>query len=550
MLARISQKSSTALRNIGTGAALVRCATLQGVNPASLAHRLEAHTSTRSSFARYEFGEKCRLNRKVILCLCLSGYGFLPTPLFCVFEDPAPPQVNYLPEITPPSPQVQPELTFHQPPKPLSPQAKTSDWRAFLGPTHNAYSPETQLLKKFGSNGPAKVWEVERGAGYAAAAVIGERLIIFHQSGGQEVVECLHAETGQRYWMFTYDSNYRDRYGFGNGPRCQPISDGQSVYTLGVEAQLHCLELTTGRVLWRRNLKTEFDLTLDFFGVAGAPLLEKNLIIINVGSPGGPCVAAFDKHTGKMIWGAGDEWGPSYASPIPADTRAGRRIFVFAGGESRPATGGLLIINPQTGRVDCSFPWRGGRYESVNASSPVIVDNQVFISECYGAGGVLLDVQNDGSCREVWRNKILNTHFMTAIHKSGYLYGIDGHGPRNAPLICIELKTGKLMWRHEPAWMAEVVTSSGSQSYNLAPALASLLHVDGRCLVLGQYGHLAWLDLNPEGYKELDLTHLFLARQTWAMPALSKGLLYVGQNDDGLDGSSTRFICYDMRAEN
>jgi len=470
-------------------------------------------------------------------------------PWACGFEDPAPPKLNSLDKMLPQLPLAQSELTFFQAPKPLSPEAITSDWKNFLGSAHNAYSPETSLLKAFGKDGPSKIWEVSRGEGYASAAVIGDRVIIFHRRGPNEVVECLQAETGQRYWIHEYQTKYRDRYGFGNGPRCQPVSDGEFVYTLGVEAQLHCLELTTGRVLWHRKLKEEFNLTLDFFGVGGAPLLEGDLLIINIGAPEGPCVAAFDKRTGKMVWGAGEEWGPSYASPIPADTQAGRRVFVFAGGESRPATGGLLVIDPETGQLECSFPWRGGRYESVNASSPVIVDNKVYVSECYGAGGVLLEIQKDGSCKELWSNENLNTHFMTAIHKDGYLYGIDGHGPRNAPLVCIEIATGKLIWKNEPEWMATVESPNGPQSYNLSPSLASFIEVDGRCLVLGQYGHLAWLDLNPEGYKELDLTHLFLARQTWAMPALSKGLLYVGQNDEGLDGSSTRFICYDLRAE-
>ncbi len=54
-------QSSTALRYVGTGAALAGCATLQGVNPASPAHRLDARTSTRSSFARHEFCEICGL---------------------------------------------------------------------------------------------------------------------------------------------------------------------------------------------------------------------------------------------------------------------------------------------------------------------------------------------------------------------------------------------------------------------------------------------------------------------------------------------------------
>lgn len=439
----------------------------------------------------------------------------------------------------------QPELVFRQSPKALSPNAVTEDWRHFLGPTRNAISRETHLLKDFGEEGPSIVWEVAKGEGYSSPAVIGERVILFHRKGDEEVIECLDAETGKRLWRHSYPTSYRDRYGFGNGPRCQPISDGEHVYTIGVEARLSCLDLTNGQLVWERDLKDDYELTLDFFGFGGTPLLENEMLIANIGSPKGASVAAFDKSNGETIWETEHEWGPSYASPIPADTDAGRKIFVFAGGESRPATGGLLVIDPSNGEIDCSFPWRGNRFESVNASSPVVVGNQVYISECYGAGGALLKISADGSCSEVWSNEILNTHFMTAIHKDGYLYGIDGHGPQNAPIICIKLETGEEVWRHEPEWLTPV---GDGKEYNLAPALASFLLVDGRCLVLGQYGHLAWIDLNPEGYKEFDRTHLFLARQTWAMPALSRGLLYVVQNDGGLDSTKPRLICYDLRA--
>jgi outer membrane protein assembly factor BamB len=226
-----------------------------------------------------------------------------------------------------------------------------------------------------------------------------------------------------------------------------------------------------------------------------------------------------------------------------------RRVFVFAGGESRPATGGLLCIDPANGKVDFEFPWRARRYESVNASSPVIVGNQVYISECYGPGGVLLDLLPNGSYKQVWNNNVLNTHFMTAIHKDGYLYGIDGHGPQNAPLVCIELKTGKEMWHTEPEWEETIPTQDGPRKAVLAPALASLMLVDGRCLLLGEYGHLVWLDLNPKAYKEVERKRLFLARETWGMPALSRGLLYICQNNKGYDGTDARLLCYDLRGE-
>lgn len=461
------------------------------------------------------------------------------------FVDPAPP-IPVTPDSSErPEAVAQEELTFHAVPKQLSPDAVTHDWKTFLGPSRNGISTETHLLKAFGESGPKVVWEVRKGEGYASPAVVGDQVILFHRVGNQERVECLDANTGKRYWMHEYETTYGDRYGFSNGPRCQPVSDGVFVYTCGVGGILSCLDLKTGQMLWQRNLSDEFDLLPSFFGFASTPLIEGDKLIVNIGGKGGPCVAAFDKYTGEMQWGAGDKWGRSYASPVAADTPAGRRVFVYAGGESRPPVGGLLVIDPSNGDVETRFPWRGNRYESVNASSPLVVGDQVYISESYGAGGVLLDFSEKGEYEEIWRNKRLNTHFMTALHKDGYLYGIDGHGPRNAPFVCIELATGKEMWRAEPGW---AVNAEGSNSYDLYPGLASLMLVDGRCLVLGQYGHLAWIDLNPDGYIELERTQLFFARQTWGMPALSRGLLYVCQNDKGIDGSDTRLICYDLRA--
>jgi hypothetical protein len=40
---------------------------------------------------------------------------------------------------------------------------------------------------------------------------------------------------------------------------------------------------------------------------------------------------------------------------------------------------------------------------------------------------------------------------------------------------------------------------------------------------------------------------LFSAPETWALPALSRGLLYVSQNAPGSGGTQPRLICYDLR---
>jgi outer membrane protein assembly factor BamB len=464
-----------------------------------------------------------------------------------IFPDPAPPVLQTVATMPAPEPRSHPGLKFHAPPKPLAAGAVTQDWRSFLGPAHNATSTETPLLKRFGKSAPPIVWEVEKGEGYASPAVVGDRVLLFHRLEENEVIECLQAETGKRFWKFAYPTAYRDRYGFSEGPRCQPISDGERVYTYGAEGKLHCLNLTTGQVLWKRDILKEFKLKQNFFGVGATPLLEGDLLILNIGEEGGPCVAGLDKRTGKMVWGAGNEWTSGYASPIPATISGKRRVFVFTGGESWPPTGGLLCIEPIRGEVISRLPWRAKRNESVNASSPLVLGSQIYISECYGPGGTLLEMLPDGALRTVWSSHALNTHFMTAIHKNGYLYGLDGHGPQNAPLVCIDLKTGKEMWRNEPEWEETLKSNGEVRKYRLSTGLASLILVDGQCLMLTEYGRLVWLDLNPTAYRELDQVSLFLARETWSMPALSRGLLYVCQNSRGEDDSHPRLICYDMR---
>jgi outer membrane protein assembly factor BamB len=276
--------------------------------------------------------------------------------------------------------------------------------------------------------------------------------------------------------------------------------------------------------------------------------VEGQLLILNVGAPGGPTVAAFDKATGREVWRAGKEWGPSYASPVPAVVHGKRRIFVFAGGESSPPAGGLMSIDPANGRVHFSFPWRSRTFESVNASCPVVFDNKVFISASYRTGGALVEVRPDFTHRVVWTTQEFALHFNTPIYKDGYLYGFDGRNEPDASLACVDAATGKVVWREMPEWMDTLESRGESRSLTMGTYRGSLLAVDGSFLCLGEMGHLLWMDLTPKGYKEVARTWLFAARESWTLPVLSRGLLYVAQNmRDQARGTGTRLLCYDLR---
>ncbi len=435
---------------------------------------------------------------------------------------------------------------IHTKPKPLAATAITSDWPSFLGPTHNAVSPETKLLEQWPSGGPSLVWEMSKGTGYSSPAILGDRLVYLHRLSGQERVECLHPDTGSRYWDFSYGTQFEDRYGYNNGPRASPVLDGDRVYTYGAEGKLHCLRLSNGAVLWKRDLAAEFKVPQDFFGTATNPLIDEGKLIINVGAPGGPTVVALDKLTGKTLWAAGKDWGASYASPVPATVHGKRRILVFAGGESRPPTGGLISIDPANGAIDFAFPWRSRSYESVNAASPVVVGNQVFVSASYKTGGALVTIGPDMRATAAWTSPEIGTHFNTAIHKDGYLYAFDGRNEPDASLVCVELKSGRVVWRTTPEW--DEVINGRTQRLGTSRGTL-LLTASGRFLCLGELGHLLWLDLSPAGYKELSRAWLFAARETWSTPVLSRGLLYISQHTrDTLHGTTPRLLCYDLRS--
>ncbi len=406
------------------------------------------------------------------------------------------------------------------------------DWPCFLGPLGTSVSPEKGILSPWPEKGLRLVWQKPVGVGYGAPAVSRGRLFHFERRGNSARLLCLKAETGEFLWKFEYPTTYEDSFGYDNGPRCCPVVDDDRVYLFGAEGVLHCVRAADGAPVWKVDTKKQFGVVQNFFGVGGAPVVEKDLLIVPVGgSPAdgrdvsfgelkgnGSGVVAFDKLTGKVRWKAADELA-GYAAPVLATIGDRRWCFVFA-------RGGLVGLEPSTGKVDFHFPWRAPILESVNASNPVVVGDRVFVSETYGLGGALLKVK-PGACDVVWsderkrpRDKSLMCHWMTPIHHDGYLYGCSGRHEGTAELRCVELSTGKVMWS-EPDLKR-----------------TSLLMVDGHFVCLGERGELRLLKVNPAKYEEVSrmVVHdpsagedgpSLLRYPCWAAPVLAHGLLYV-----------------------
>lgn len=439
-------------------------------------------------------------------------------------------------------------LVYHGAPKPLAASAVTASWAHFLGPAQNATTTEAPLLKTWPKDGPKLVWEMESGEGYTCPTFGGGKLVYFHRIDGKETVDCLDPETGKRFWRFEYPVEYQDRYGFSPGPRASAVIDEGRVYTVGVAAMLHCLDLATGKVIWKRDLVAQYNVPQNFFGYGPTPAVWRDRLIVNVGGQAadggaGVCVAAFDKLTGKMIWETSDAWGASYASPVLAKLRGRDVALVIAAGESRPAHGGLLTLDPQTGKLLDRFAWRARIYESVVAGTPLVLDDhRVFISECYEKGGTLLEFDADLKSKQLWTQRGFGLHWTMPLQLDGHLYGFAGRNPPDTEFKCVDAATGAIVWTNDTQFQEENRISSFFRG--------TLLRAGNRIFAIGEDGLFGEFELSPKGPVARQRTRLFAAHSTWTLPALHRGLLYVRQNErDVLNDKPPRVLCYDLRGE-
>jgi outer membrane protein assembly factor BamB len=438
-----------------------------------------------------------------------------------------------------------PRLTTLAKASPLSEDAITSDWPRFNGPDDNAKSSETKLLKKWPKDGPKLLWEIRKGEGYASPAIKDGILILFHRMDEKEMIEAIDAEKGTPIWQFEYPVEYRDRFGYSNGPRASPVIKGDLIYAHGVTAWLTCLELKTGRKIWQRNLAKEFEIPQYFFGKGSTPLVLDDKLIVNVGGSMNRCVVAFDRLTGSTKWITKDTWGASYSSPTKAVLNDKEVCLVFTGGESRPPEGGLLVIDPKDGKKLARFPWRASGYESANAVPPIPVgENRVFLSECYEKGGVMLEFDKEFKPSVLWTDETINVHWMTPILSGKTIYGVAGRHQQGADIFCINAQNGKPYWRDRVNWTGTI----GERSLRLELFRCSLLKLEDHFLCLSEIGSLLRMKLDEKGWKIEEKAQLFFAPGTWTLPALSRGLLYVMQNEtDRHTGHQPRLLCYDFR---
>ncbi|HKV06928.1 MAG TPA: PQQ-binding-like beta-propeller repeat protein [Thermoanaerobaculia bacterium] len=380
----------------------------------------------------------------------------------------------------------------------LAGAALAADWPQFRGPNRDGVSRETGLLKSWPAGGPKVLWKAPAGEGFSHVVVAGGRVFTLYGLGSQEVAVAMDAASGKQVWKTPIDGKYSSD--MGNGPRSTPTVDGGMVYALSANGKLVALNAANGKKAWERDLEDELDARIPGWGASTSPLVEGNLLLVDVGGSGNKSIVAFDKKTGKTVWTSqSDKAG--YSAPI-AITVGGVRQVIFFTGTS------VVSVAPATGKAFWRVPWRTDW--DVNAAAPIFVaPDKLFISSGYGVGAALYKLKPNAPPEEIWKSRGMKNQFSSSVLHNGTIYGFD-----DTTFKAIDAATGKDLWRQRGL------------------GHGSLILADGHLAVLSERGKLVLVEATPAAYKEKGSVEIHSGK-CWTAPTLANGKLYV-RNEEQL----------------
>jgi outer membrane protein assembly factor BamB len=352
--------------------------------------------------------------------------------------------------------------------------------------------------------------------------VAAGRLFGMSHRGGDAVVWALDEKGGKELWVTRFGPAFQQpRWPQSKeGPGCTPTVDGERLYVLGMGGELACLQVKDGKILWQLNLTRDFGGRVPEWSYRESPLVDGDKLIC---TPGGPnaTIVALDKATGKTVWKSAmpAARGAAYASAIAIDA-AGQRQYV------QITAGALVGVAAADGKVLWTYD-RAANRQGINCTTPIYHDGHVFACSAYGAGGGLVKLVKDGDgvkAEEVYFTRRMENHHGGVILHDGCLYGAHG-GLGGGRLVCLDFKTGKVLWDER---------RSGKRSVAFA---------DGRIYYRQEDGTMILFEPSPKQYlergrfKQPDRTD----KPAWAHPVVANGKLYIRDQDV--------LLCYDVKAK-
>lgn len=406
-----------------------------------------------------------------------------------------------------------------------------NDWPQFLGPSRNATSTETGLVRTFPKRGPKVLWSAELEGGFGGAAVSGDEVFLGDRvEQEKDMLLCLDFNTGKEKWRYQSASEGEPSY---PGSRSVPTVEKDAVFFLGSFGEVFRINRQTGKADWKIKLSERYpDAQTPKWGYAQCTLVVGDvLIVMPFGEKTG--MAGWDKKTGKELWrtpGIGD----THSSPVVANFGGIEQVILLTAKE----TGGLHSFDPKTGKK----LWFTDLYQNrIPITVPVQIDDKrLFASGGYDGGSKMLSVVKSGDSfevKELWSTKKgTQVHPPLVVDKHLYFLANENSNHKGRPrrekggLVCYTLD-GKELW------------STGNSPFM---GRGASLFADGMLIIQdGENGTLRLVDPSPKEFKLLAEANVFGTDpesrkdlRYWSPMALANGrLLMRGQG---------KLLCLDL----
>lgn len=374
----------------------------------------------------------------------------------------------------------------------LSAQAPTK-WR---GPDSGGKYPDTGLLKKWPVGGPQILWSYEElGQGHSSAVVSGDFIYASGMINTQGYLFKFDMD-GNLVYRANYGPEYKESY---YGTRGSPVIAGDRIYIINAYGHLYCLRESDGKKVWSVDMPTRYGGRVLTWGYCETPVIDGDVIYC---TPGGARnnLLALNRHNGELIWSCpGKGELSAYCTPL-LFTHNGRKIIATHTASS------FIGVDAATGKLlwSRSHPnqW------SVHPNTPIYHEGSLFYFSGYGRGGVLLNLNQDGSkvTRE-WENATLDSRMGGAVLVDGYLYS---SGDYSRDWKCVDWKTGKKLY----------------SSMAIGPGV--VIYADGMLYCYSQRGELAMVRAGSAGFDLISQARVEKgSEQHWAHPVIHDGVLYL-----------------------
>lgn len=288
-------------------------------------------------------------------------------------------------------------------------------------------------------------------------------------SSGREVNDsldgfrCFSADDGTEVWKLTYPA--KGDLDYGNSPRATPQIHGELVFLLGAFGHLHCVRLETGEIVWKKDLRQEFQVTSKMvWGHASSPLVFDDKLLVNPGGPGAAFVA-LELKTGNVIWKTEGD-AAAFASFLHASVGGRPQVVGY------DATS-LVGLDPDTGKK----LWRHvpPRPNDFNVPTPLLWrDKLVVTTENNGTRIFGFDSEGRLINEPLSVNEDLAPDTHTPVIVGDRLFGVWNS------LYCLDLAAGL-----KPVWIGDAKTFHH---------YTSLIASDRRLLATGIHGELLLID--------------------------------------------------------